>query len=265
MSGTIYCGQCGNANPASNKFCGKCGAELTHSQEKTTSALPLKPPISHSNACPKCKSIDQIRKLSTIVTSGTRTTSGVSATLGETNLAGSQRHHAQGTGYVGSSELSGKAYSASSTLIDATEQSELAKKLASPRKPKAPELERPEVDDWFIAMFGVVALVPAIAGAALLAKPWGIIGGIVGFIVGIAISGFLVIQFASPIFDERREKAEKQFEIEKEKHGKDILAWKKAKQRWETMYYCYRDDIIFVPGENETAIPDQLIGFCYKK
>jgi len=265
MSDTIYCGQCGNANPISNKFCGKCGAELTHSQENTTGALPLKPPTSHSDACPKCKSIDQIQKLSTIVTSGTRTTSGVSATLGETNLAGSQRHYAQGTGYVGSSELSGKAYSASSTLIDATEQSELAKKLASPRKPKEPVLKRPGFGDWFSSAFGVVGLVAAIAGATFLAEPWGIIGGIVGFIGGMVIAVFLAIQFDSLVFGESRKKAEKQFEIEKDKYSKDILAWEKAKQRWETMYYCYRDDIVFVPGENETAIPDQLIGFCYKK
>ena len=206
----VYCGQCGGANPASNKFCGKCGAildKLQDLQEKTSSTLPPIP-SPHPNACPKCKNIDQIQKLSTIVSAGTRNTSGVSATTGETNLAGDQRHYARGTGYVGSSELSGKAYSTSSTFIDATEKTDLAKRLSPPRKPQEPVLKRHGFAEWMISTGGVVAVVAGIVGAAMLAEPWGIIGGIVGFIGGIVGAFFLGVGFDSLVFGSSRKISE---------------------------------------------------------
>lgn len=264
MSDVVYCGQCGNENPTSNRFCGKCGATLGNLLEKLSSVPSLTPLVSHPNICPKCKSIDQIQKLSTIVTAGTRNTSGVSATMEGANLVGSQRHYAQKGGYVGSSELSGKAYSASSTLINATEQSNLAKRLSPPREPQEPELNRPGFGEWYSNAVGTVGLVVSIAGLLWLAKPWGVIGGIVGVIGGMVVSVTLFFLFESLVFGSSRKRAKEQFEIEKQKYARDILAWEKAEQRWETMYYCYRDDVVFVPGENAAVTPNHLIAFCYK-
>jgi hypothetical protein len=79
------------------------------------------------------------------------------------------------------------------------------------------------------------------------------------------VTVFLAIQFESLVFGSRRKEAERQFEIEKEKYTKDMTAWEKAKQRWDIMYYCYRDDVVFVPGENEVVTPNRLIEFCYQK
>lgn len=200
MSEQIYCGQCGSKNPTSNKFCGKCGAVLNVLQE-SSSDLPPMQSISHPNACPKCKSIDQIQKLSAIITSGTRITSGVSTTMGETNFAGSQRYYAQVAGYIGNSELSGKAYSASSTLIDATEQSDLAKKLSPPRKPQEPVLKR-----------------------------------ILEFFEGL-------------VFSDKRKSAKNEYDRQKQEFQQKLAEWEKAYKRWEQMYYCYRDDVVFVLGD----------------
>lgn len=265
MSDQIYCGQCGSANPVSNKFCGKCGAAL-NAPEANPSNVPLVQSTLHPNACPICRSIDQIQKLSTIVTSGTRKTSGISSTFEKTGLSGSQRHYARGTGYVGDSELSGKAYSTSSTLIDATEQSNLAKRLSPPSKPQEPILERPGsqgrvgevLGSFFIGAISLLA-------AGWLADRWGIIGGIVGFIGGAIIAGFLLGLIYELVFGGRRKEAERQFEIDKEKYAKDVVAWEQASRRWETMYYCYRDDVIFVPGENRAETPDHLIDLCYRR
>lgn len=264
MSEQVYCGQCGSRNPTSNKFCGNCGAVLNVMQESLPDPTPMRL-ASHPNACPKCGNIDQIQKLSTIITSGTRKTSGVSATMGETNLAGSQRHYAQGTGYVGSSEVSGKAFSASSTLIDATEQSELAKRLSPPPKPQEPAPKRPGFGEWFSTAGGIVAILVGIAGAAWLAGPWGVIGGIVGFIGGVVAASFLAFQFENLVFGTSTELAQIEFERETEKYAKDMAGWEKARQRWDTMYYCYRDDVVFVPGENEAVTPNRLIEFSYQK
>ncbi|HPD41375.1 MAG TPA: zinc ribbon domain-containing protein [Anaerolineae bacterium] len=264
MSDQMYCGQCGSANPASNKFCGKCGAALNTSQANPSNVSLVQSTL-HPNACPICKSIDQIQKLSTIVTSGTRTTAGISSTLEKTDLSGSQRHYVRGTGYVADSELSGKSYSSSSTLIDATEQSNLAKRLSPPSKPQEPVLERPfwgERAEKVIDIAGI-AIWLVLAGQAT--NRWGIIGFIAGSIGAAIVCGLLFWLISYLVFGNSQKEAEKQLEIEKGKHAKDVVAWEQAQRRWETIYYCYRDDVIFVPGENRAVTPDHLIELCYRR
>lgn len=37
--------------------------------------------------------------------------------------------------------------------------------------------------------------------------------------------------------------------------------WDWALNRWESMYYCFRDDVVFVPGENGVEAPERLLDF----
>jgi len=34
--------------------------------------------------------------------------------------------------------------------------------------------------------------------------------------------------------------------------------WRSAAQRWDTLYYCARDDILFLPGESDYASPEDM-------
>jgi hypothetical protein len=36
-----------------------------------------------------------------------------------------------------------------------------------------------------------------------------------------------------------------------------------ARARWTKLYYCFRDDVVFVPGENVSAPPDQMMALLF--
>lgn len=40
-------------------------------------------------------------------------------------------------------------------------------------------------------------------------------------------------------------------------------AWTKAKAKWDRCYYCYRHNVVFVPGEEATASPEQMQSFLH--
>jgi hypothetical protein len=44
---------------------------------------------------------------------------------------------------------------------------------------------------------------------------------------------------------------------QKETYRVELPLWQKVIQRWNTMYYCYIDDIVYVPGENTSASLDE--------
>lgn len=58
MSDKAYCGQCGSANPASNRFCGKCGAPLNSLQENNQA----KPAMRTSPTNP-ISSLEELKRL----------------------------------------------------------------------------------------------------------------------------------------------------------------------------------------------------------
>jgi hypothetical protein len=44
----------------------------------------------------------------------------------------------------------------------------------------------------------------------------------------------------------------------------ELPIWQKAKSKWDSLYYCYRDDLIFDPTNNSSFAPNQIIDYCYK-
>jgi hypothetical protein len=41
-------------------------------------------------------------------------------------------------------------------------------------------------------------------------------------------------------------------------------AWERAMERWQQVYYCYRDDVIFIRGEGHGFPPDQMAQLVYR-
>jgi hypothetical protein len=57
---------------------------------------------------------------------------------------------------------------------------------------------------------------------------------------------------------------DKEAEEKKREAAYQIAEWQKAMTRWDRLYYCERDDIVFDPSE-QTYIPvDQMINFLYR-
>jgi hypothetical protein len=255
MSEVVYCGQCGESNPEGNKFCGKCGKPLSI----TTSSSKMSLESDFPNYCPKCKKTDQIRKLSSISSAETRKTSGESYSSGRANI------------YDKDSNFIGDSHTSSSGYINVTEQSELAKKVSRPimpPKPSEPKSDNPLAEK---IMIGVVSILGLCAGpyagsqlyengASFIWQILGCLGGmLLAGLVGGIIIGLPLMLLAQPS-QEQKLAYQEQLRI----HEQHLAKWKRASERWEQMYYCYRDDVVFIPGESETIHPSNTVQFCYQ-
>jgi len=46
-----------------------------------------------------------------------------------------------------------------------------------------------------------------------------------------------------------------------EKQAKTLSTWYKTNTRWEKLYFCHRDDIVFIPGEGTYAPTDKIVAY----
>jgi hypothetical protein len=248
MNDVVYCGQCGQANPPTNKFCGKCGSAVSLPGSQSIERQPNEP-----NACPKCRKADRIQKLSSIVSVGTHQTTGTSTTSGRTDL------------YDRDWKYAGDAYSSSRTAIDAKQQSELAKKVSLPEKPHKPHQPSGSAPMVAIVVTGVIALcIGPYVGSQLDntgVNLWVQIGGCFGSVLlVVVVGGFIASGLSHPTGD-----AVQQYQQQLSAYEKELDEWNMAYQRWEKMYYCYRDDVIFIPGEEMVVASDQTFQLCYHR
>ena len=88
------------------------------------------------------------------------------------------------------------------------------------------------------------------------------------FFIGI-VAGIFTVKISYTILRNmfikpHQEKLDREFSIIESKYKKEFIMWEKAMARWNSMYYCYRDNVVFIPGESETVPPEYLFDFCYK-
>jgi hypothetical protein len=96
---------------------------------------------------------------------------------------------------------------------------------------------------------------------ALLLIPFAlIVGGI-----------FLIIKRKKKYLPKVEENRKIMIKNEKLKHDWLLAAnalhdkWKHAYKRWEQCYYCHRDDVVFIPGENNAVPASKLGKFLYQE
>lgn len=231
------------------------------------------------NTCPKCNRDDQIQKLSSIVASNTRTTAGTSTTSNRTTIAGRQKFFSKHNRYTGKGDLSGEAYSLSETAINTIEQSNLAQKVMPPPKPIEPT--PPNIS--------ILDRLDSVQTGAMLGL--GIIGGFLGYgsalalwemqfhiaadlleiplpVVGLVLGAFFGYKLAGN-FRKRKPIVSRVF-IKQEAYAQELnlfkqklSEWEMAYSRWNELYYCFRDDIVYHPGTSETITPEKTLELCY--
>lgn len=86
------------------------------------------------------------------------------------------------------------------------------------------------------------------------------------FLVGaaaIALGIYLLIQAGK---NKRLQLAEYQRLVQEEiaEHQRIQGEWKKAMERWDRLYYCGRDDCVFIPGEKESASISKMKEYLLK-
>jgi len=82
-----------------------------------------------------------------------------------------------------------------------------------------------------------------------------VIGPLVGAIISLAVENLF--------YGSKNSRAEQEYELEMEAYPRRLAAWERANHFWEQMYYCYRDDIAFLPSNGSITTPDELATFCY--
>jgi hypothetical protein len=251
----MYCGQCGQSNPESNKFCGKCGRPLTFSAPFSQASQES----DSYNACPVCKRTDQIRKLSSISSAETRKTLGKSYSSGRANI------------YDKDSNFIGDSHSSSSSYIDTTEQSELAKKIECPPippRPSEPSKDNPLLETIIIGIFSLLGLcVSVYTGMEFYEYSKSFLHLFLGCIVGLILTvlvGGLAIGIPLALLTQPSQEQKQAYQEQIILYEKHLAKWKQASQKWEQMFYCYRDDVVFLPGESGTVQPDKTVQFCYQ-
>ncbi len=173
--------------------------------------------------CPICEQIDTVQKVSSLVRSSTA----------KIDLSGRSTNFGAAGGRVavmrGYSQLSGH------------QQTRLGALLAPPPYPRYRS-------NWMLAGIGLaiaslLAFFPFLVYSASNVKDpsaWSslVVGGVIAATV-------LIAKF---VFDATQRKAA----------TARVPHWEKAMSTWQQLYYCHRDDQVFIPGTNRFASSDQI-------
>lgn len=181
--------------------------------------------VPHTLACPKCQQIDQVQAVSAIVSAGTQT----GQFLAATSFVGRRSGWGLTTGRN-------------------THQTLLAQRLAPPPAPR-----KPRWGGWALVVFTVAPLcavygcVPAsfalVAGSS---QPFQVssssavvvvYGGYTVLLLAILAGALVAVWHQHRVTRWRRH-----LPLE---HAQ----WQQAMAKWEHLYYCARDDGVFVPGQ----------------
>lgn len=224
--------------------------------------------------CPSCKSIDMIQKVTAIVEGETLDTKGESTTKSSSKISGNQDFYARVSGSeknIGRGDISGQANSSSSTFINTTQQSRLARKLTPPLRPYAPY--KPELDTDMSKVGDYATKGALIIGVVMFL----LLGSLLGFdswiTIVISIVTFIVASVPLSIFIEgKMEMPEEEKKKILDKYNTQLKlykrvyfpSWEVAMNRWNEMFYCRRCDVIFVPGDDIAPMSTNEINkLCY--
>jgi hypothetical protein len=94
----------------------------------------------------------------------------------------------------------------------------------------------------------------------------GLVSGVISLLGGIVLIALGIFLVRRSVKKKRYQKEEiqRQFQEELDRSEGIQSAWKNAIDRWNLLYYCGRDDCVFIPGENSSAPLSKLKEYLYK-
>ena len=136
--------------------------------------------------------------------------------------------------------------------IETTQASSFARQLAPPVAPK------PYVGNRGLTGLLVMAVFLLLVGAccSLSAHQNDSNGplSIIAIVIALVFGGLWFVLWRE--YRAKRNESRVSFE-------KAGLEWKKATTRWEKLYYCGRDDVVFIPGERTSAPTGKMMEYIY--
>ncbi len=236
---TLTCPACGgrlDVSPTQSSLeCKHCGTE--HVVRHEAGAISLEA----FARCPQCGRNDRAEKVTAIRKSQVREISGT------TEVAESY------------TDSEGQVRSRMRTVpTSSTEASVLAQRLDPPPQPKGPSGGSSCLPTavfigaaglFLSGLFCTLSSFTAVIGASASDDRIAGIASLV-FLAGPAIAISVGMVFLARRL---RAKAAEEKQVELEESRRRLAEWQMAMDRWNAMYYCFRDDGVFIPGKREFA------------
>jgi predicted RNA-binding Zn-ribbon protein involved in translation (DUF1610 family) len=264
---TMQCPNCGgNLTVGTNALslrCEHCGVE--HMIRREAGGIVLE---SYAR-CPVCNRNDRVEKVTAILRSQTHNSQGIT--------------YQTRTTMVRVGEMFIPVNQNVAVPIHTSQTSELAKHLAPPSQPQLNS--NIAIQDGTSHLALVLAILLTIVGLVFLFCTvtaavlfWGstssgfdteiVINLIGGFITLIPI-GIGIVLFVFGVPRERRANAEKAAIADgkrrelRRQFDEQSYRWKIAMERWNKLYYCGRDDCVFLPGTNTYAPVTSMVEYLF--
>ncbi len=216
------CEGCGSSFEDSFQFCPHCG-RVKEKKEPIEVVVSVKPQLSGIE-CPRCHHDDKVAKVTVLIHQGTHVITGKMPVT--TTHYDSDGHQHSTTDW---SEFSG------------TQKSDLALLLSPPQKPSHGWISIWNGSFIPIAIFiGLISISPIVMAFQQDKFIYGL---------GLFLLGLVMMAVAIGVWKFNKTYRQKAKEALQPKM--DI--WNHAMSRWEKLYYCSRDDCVYIPGENESA------------
>lgn len=110
-------------------------------------------------------------------------------------------------------------------------------------------------------MMGMSSFIPEISGVPTWSIPIVVFGGatLCGVVVVIGLLVWLGIKVK-----QRFERDMLNYKAKKAVHdNEDLPRWKRAMERWNQLYFCMRDETVFIPSENLAVKADDMEKYLY--
>ncbi|MBI5295893.1 MAG: hypothetical protein HY869_10480 [Chloroflexi bacterium] len=114
---------------------------------------------------------------------------------------------------------------------------------------------------FIVPMLGLTTFLPEVSGVPTWVIPVVVIGG--GTLcVSVVIIGLLV--WAGVKVKQRFDRDLANYKSKKAIFERDDLPrWQRAKDRWDQLYFCMRDETVFIPSENKAVSVEHMEKYLY--
>jgi hypothetical protein len=161
-----------------------------------------------------------------------------------------------------------------------TQMSDLAKRLEPPRKPSPATEPRGGASSAVLVIGIVLALLGLILAVIGVCPMLGIFGatsaeeaiitglgtGVVCILPPIVLAGIGILLIVVGTKRRKLSKERHQVAVSEARNNSEQAEriWQKAMERWNELYYCHRDDCVFIPDEGSCAPLSKMHDYLYQ-
>jgi hypothetical protein len=130
----------------------------------------------------------------------------------------------------------------------------LSRALAPPQPPQTEPWD--QLTRQILIVWLLLAIIAGVALLSPLPEELSIPSGLITIVLGLAVICFGLVH---PILSAWRLYRAKQAE------QRNLPLWAQARDRWSRLYYCSRDDVVYVAWEERYETPDQILDLLYRR